>query len=113
MGRRVRYTLPFVAVVFLVCALLATSGSWLIARKVIALLILPVGVVWLALIALALWPGLPKKLRIAFGVLCVVYTMAGSPYIGTALLRTLEAPYLSFENSQQEFDAIVLLGGGT
>ena len=113
MSRAIRYLPPFAIVGILIALLLATSGNWLIARKVIAMLILPAGAIWLVLLGSALWPGLKKWLRFALGGLWLVYTLAGSPYLGVALLRPLEAPFFKAENSEQKFDALVLLGGGT
>lgn len=113
MARFARYSLPFLVVGTLVCLLLATSGSWLIARKVIAMLILPVGGIWLILLGLTFWPGIRKWLRFVLAAIWIVYSLAGSPYLGSALLRPLEAPYFSAEFSQEKFDALVLLGGGT
>ncbi len=104
---------PFVLVGILVVTLLLASGSWLIARKVLAMLILPAGAIWLILLGISFWPKFGKRLRIVFGSLWILYTLAGSPYLGVALLRPLEAPYFEAEDSEQKFDAIVLLGGGT
>ncbi|MEX2579000.1 MAG: YdcF family protein [Verrucomicrobiales bacterium] len=113
MGRVFRFLFPFAVIGLFAVLLLAMSGSWLIARKVIAMLILPTGAIWLALLGLTLWPGLKRWHRIVLGGLWILYTLAGSPYLGVALLQPLEAPFFETENSEQKLDALVLLGGGT
>lgn len=112
-GSRFVRLLPFAAVGVLAVALVATSGSWLIARKVVALMILPAGAVWLALFALVWWPGLRRGVRAMVVAAWLVHSLAGSPYLGSVLLRPLEEPYLAHEELAEELDALVLLGGGT
>lgn len=108
-----RFVPLVVALVLLVSLLLLGSGSLLIARKVVAFLILPAGGIWLMFFGMVFWPGIKKGVRIVFFLIWCLYSFAGSPYAGVALLRTLEKPYYSYEVLAKPLDALVLLGGGT
>lgn len=108
-----KYRLPILAVVVLVILLLLFSGSWLIARKIIALLILPAGAIWLALLGLAFWPKISKGPRVILGLVWILYSLAGSPYAGIAMLRPLESPYYPFADLKEDLDVLVVLGGAT
>lgn len=104
---------PVVFVVSLAVALVALSGDTLIAKKVVAHLVLPAGLLWLAAGAAMAWPGLGRGARLAAAGFWLLYTLAGSPYVGTALLWILEAPYYPDEQPKERLDALVVLGGGT
>lgn len=104
---------PAIFVALLSFALVASSGETLIAKKVIAHLILPAGLLWLAAGAVMVWPGLGRWARLAAFGFWLLYTLAGSSYVGVALLRILEAPYYPHEQPLERLDALVLLGGGT
>lgn len=104
---------PFLLVVSLALALVATSGNALIAKKVVAHLVLPAGLLWLAAGAAMTWPGLGRGARLAAVGFWTLYTLAGSPYLGSALLRILEAPYYPDEQPKERLDVLVVLGGGT
>lgn len=93
--------------------LLWAMPSLLIAKKVIALLILPSGLVWLGLLTLAGWPGLKKTGRCFAILLFLVYTVAGNAWTGAWLLEKLEAPYVAMAHPAEPFDAICVLGGGS
>ncbi|MDF1826306.1 MAG: YdcF family protein [Verrucomicrobiales bacterium] len=105
--------LPFLLVSILVVLLVFTSGSWLIARKVVAMLILPAGALWLIGILAMSWPGIRVRVRWGLFLAWLVYSLAGSPYLGIALLKPLENRFLAFEEIREPLDALVLLGGGT
>jgi len=87
--------------------------SLLIAKKVIGFLVLPSGLVWLGLMALASWPGLPRCGRIFAVLVLCVYTLAGNSWFGGWLLGKLESPYVSMAHPSEPFDAICVLGGGS
>ena len=87
--------------------------SWLIAKKVLGLLLLPPGLLWLALMMLATWPGLRRGGRGLAALALVVYTLAGNPWLGAWLLGRLEAPYAALKPADTKFDAICVLGGGS
>lgn len=104
---------PVWAALVPVVLLVAASGDTLIAKKVVAHLLLPAGLLWLALFVVALRPGLTKAWRIAALVFLAAYSLAGSPYAGVWLQRTLERPYYEFEQPTEKLDLLVVLGGGT
>lgn len=87
--------------------------SMLILKKVIALLILPAGIVWLVLATLAAWPGLKRGPRIAAAALFLIHTVAGNAWTGSWLLGKLEKPYVDLQAPAEPLDAILVLGGGT
>lgn len=98
-----------VCVSFLVWSL----PSPLIAKKVLAYLMLPAGLAWLGLMAIACLPGLKAwGRRLAIAVL-VFYTLAGNAWFGGWLLGKLEFPYVVLSQSPEPFDAICVLGGGS
>lgn len=99
----------------ILCAglMLWSLPSLLIAKKVIALLILPSGLVWLGLLALIGWPGLKKTGRCFTILLFVIYTVAGNAWTGAWLLGKLESPYTAAAHPAGSFDAICVLGGGS
>ncbi len=87
--------------------------SLLILKKVIALLILPAGIVWLGLAILVSWPGLKRGARSLSILLFVTYTLAGNSWTGSWLLGTLEKPYVEIHAPDEPLDALLVLGGGT
>jgi uncharacterized SAM-binding protein YcdF (DUF218 family) len=107
--------LPWLLLPAAVCAalLLWSLPSLLIAKKVIGLLVLPSGLVWLGLMSLAGWPGLHRWARCLAVLVLVVYTVAGNAWTGAWLLARLEAPYLAMARPAEPFDAICVLGGGS
>lgn len=104
---------PVWATLLLIGLLVAASGDALIAKKVIAHLLMPTGFLWVILFVVLIWPGLAKSMRIATLVFFAAYSMAGSPYLGVWLLRILEKPFYAFEQPAEKLDALVVLGGGT
>lgn len=96
-----------------VLLLLASIPSLLIAKKVIGLLVLPSGLVWLGLMALAGWPGLHRWGRCLAAIVLAIYTVAGSAWTGAWLLARLESPYAAMAHPAEPFDAICVLGGGS
>lgn len=107
---RLRPAWPTLALVVL---LVAVSGDPLIAKKVVAHLLMPAGLLWMLLFVALMWPGVAKSTRVATFAFFVAYSMAGSPYLGVWLLRILEKPFYSLEQPAETLDALVVLGGGT
>lgn len=105
--------IPILAVFALAALLVALSGNGIIAKKVIAHLIMPAGFLWLAAFGLIFARGLGKGARAGWIAAWMLYTFAGSPYAGVALLKILEEPYHVHEQPAEKLDALVLLGGGT
>jgi uncharacterized SAM-binding protein YcdF (DUF218 family) len=104
---------PFGAAFALVVLLVIVSGDALIAKKVIAHLLMPAGLLWMVLLLAAMWPGLARTTRVAIFGFFTAYSLAGSPYAGVWLLRTLERPFYELEQPAEPLDALVVLGGGT
>ncbi len=113
MKSRIRRLSPIFAVVALVLVLVLLSKNTLVAKKVVALFLMPAGMIWAALFAGIFRPGISIKLRSAFAMLWLGFGLAGSPYLGNGLLRILEAPFYAFEEVAEPLDAVVVLGGGT
>jgi len=93
--------------------LLAALPSGLIASKIIGLLLMPAGMVWLGLLTLAGWPGLNRWHRVLTVMTLAIYTLAGNAWLGGWLLERLEAPYAARPSPTERFDAVLVLGGGT
>jgi len=104
---------PAWAPLTLVVVLVAVSGDPLIAKKVVAHLLMPAGILWMLLFFALMWPGGAKSTRVAIFAFFAAYSMAGSPYLGVWLLRILEKPFYSLEQPAEAIDALVVLGGGT
>lgn len=100
-------------VLLLVALFLWASPSLLIVKKVIALLMLPAGLVWLLLAALAGWPGLKRSTRALVIAAFVIYTITGNAWTGSCLLDSLERPYAGQIPPAEPLDALLVLGGGT
>ena len=111
--RIVRYFWLLLPALVCVVLLLASIPSLLIAKKVIGLLVLPSGIVWLGLLAIVGWPGLRRSGRAFAALIWVVYTLAGNAWVGTWWLAKLESPYVAMAHPVQPFDAICVLGGGS
>ncbi len=93
--------------------LLWSVPSLLIAKKVIALLVLPSGLIWLGLMAMVGWPGLNRWGRCLAALVLFGYTVAGNAWAGAWLLAGLESPYSAIARPAEPFDAICVLGGGS
>lgn len=113
MKRPLLRLLPFVSVLVLVLSLLIMSGSGLVAKKVLAHLLMPAGLIWLGLLLVVNSPGIPRSQRSFLAFLWIAYTLAGSPYLGNGLLAIQENPFYASETLAEPLDAIVVLGGGT
>lgn len=93
--------------------LLGSIPSGLIVKKIIGLLVLPPGLVWLGLMVLTCWPGLGRVGRVLAAAVLVGYTLAGNVWVGGFLLGKLEAPYAAMANPPERLDALCVLGGGS
>ena len=93
--------------------LLWAMPSLLIAKKVIGLLVLPSGMIWLGLMILVGWPGLGRWGRCLAMLILGAYTVAGNAWVGSFLLGKLESPYAAMAHPAEPFDAICVLGGGS
>lgn len=107
--------MPALLLPAVVCAVLLvwSMPSLLVARKVIALLVLPPGLLWLGLMVLAGWPGLNRRSRGLALLILIGYTLTGNAWLGGWLLGRLEAPYAALAQPAERFDAVCVLGGGS
>lgn len=90
--------------------------NFLYVQKVVALLIMPLGLVWCSLGAGALVARF-KAFHVAalsLGTAFVLLGVAANPWLGRSLLASLEAPYTDSQPLREEpFDAVFVMGGGT
>lgn len=98
-----------------ICAglLLWSIPSLLIAKKVVGLLVLPSGLIWLGMMVMVGWPGLNRKGRCFAALVWVIYTVAGNAWVGAWLLGKLESPYSAMTRAAEPLDAVCVLGGGS
>ena len=98
----------------LIAVVLALSRMGFGEQKVLARLIMPAGLLWLALFAAAVTAlrlGHRRGAAAAFG-LFVAYSIAGSVPLGRALVRRLERA-IPPAPANARFEAVFVLGGGT
>ncbi len=84
-------------------------------RKLIGLCLMPTGLVWLALLAVAWWLGEQGRMRVAVVVwlLFAAFGLAGNSFLGSALVCWLERDFAAINPLQlPPFDAVMVLGGG-
>lgn len=113
MKRLLLRLLPLVSVLVLVLSLLIMSGSGLVAKKVLAHLLMPAGLIWLGLLLMVNSTGIPRTQKSLLAFLWLGYTLAGSPYLGNGLLAIQEGSFYAVETLAEPLDALVVLGGGT
>lgn len=98
-----------------IAAALMLSAS-LAMQKTAGLLVMPAGLLWQLLLLRASWNTRRQGLRAAGldWLVFVAFTLAGSPHLGTAWLKGLEAPYPPVKvEDVQPMRAVFVLGGGT
>jgi uncharacterized SAM-binding protein YcdF (DUF218 family) len=123
--RRVQGTSPFRSVKFwfgvltVICALggmLFGMASDIVVQKLIGMILMPAGLVWLALLigTIILWLHPPRKIAVFSTLIWLGYTLAGNTWLGDALLKTLQEqiPPVDIQRTPT-FDAVFILGGGT
>lgn len=107
------WLVPVVAVVALV-ALVATD---LYLQKVVSHLLLPVGLLWSALIVLTAMALVARRWRdgAVLGGLLLLFTLSGNVWFGTWLVGRLEREVLPAKRVADLplFDAVFVLGGGS
>ena len=105
------WAIPLVALIGIIC----WWPTWFAFQKTIGLLLMPAGVLWLALIVVR-WVMRDERrpaVRI-LGVLIGLYTVAGNVVVGGILLRLLEAPYAGQDPlAFAPVEAVLVLGGGS
>ena len=106
------------ALTALVCAAAAawTAPAPIVLGKVVALLVMPVGLIWLGAIALTAHLARRGQRReaIALGVLTALLTLAGNRPLSEAAFAWLEEDYADVDVfAGRPLDAVIVLGGGT
>jgi uncharacterized SAM-binding protein YcdF (DUF218 family) len=110
--RRLRLALGLVAAGLAVAACLLEPFE---ARKLAGLALMPVGLVWLGLAALALasWRQRRRGTATAAAVLWLLLGLAGNGHVAAALVGRLEAGYApAHPLASGPFDVALVLGGG-
>ncbi|MGF1510593.1 MAG: YdcF family protein [Myxococcota bacterium] len=100
---------------FLALGVYALPRGYLLG-KVIAHLLMPAGLLWLALTMVVIWSkrAAPPLLALTTAVVWAAYTAAGCPAVGQLGIRVLESEARSIDPFETPpFDAVVVLGGGT
>ena len=110
--RRLPVITPLVCMTL--AAITAPHGSLLV--KSIGSLLMPIGLIWMALVALAVgawWRDRPRLLAI-FAALALALTLAGSDLLSAWLGGAVEAEHAwARPLASEPFDAVIVLGGGT
>jgi len=112
-GRKAWWTVS-VAAALLVVALAFVPGNYAL-RHVVAECLMPAGLAWigLAALAVALWRHRQLRLALAATALWLLYSLAGSAFVGDWMLASLERRYVGIDPlAQARFDAVLVLGGG-
>ena len=113
--RKFRPYLPAVlAPVCIVLLLVLFSGSVFFAKKSIGLLLMPLGLLWLSLIAAVCLPGISRPARFCLIGILLMFSLAGNLFVSGALLRHLQGPYEQYaDGPNRVLDAVLVLGAGT
>lgn len=85
-------------------------------RKILGLLVMPIGLIWLGLLTATwlCWRRGQRRLGIGMTVLSLFYTVVGNPHTGFALMASLERQIHPVDIATLEpFDAVCVLGGGS
>lgn len=89
------------------------SAALLFLTKFATWLVLPFSLAGLALVAVALWPGVPRRPRILCAVALALLWGGGCRFVSEGLARSLESRVAPLAGPEvTHADAIVVLGGG-
>jgi len=102
-------------------ALMFVAGTWwalgrMVAEKLVTVLAMPTGLVWLLLLVSVLAANRAgrRDLMLAAAIPWTLLTLLGNGMVAEALAQSLEQPYRQIQPLQSEpFDSIIVLGGGT
>ena len=89
--------------------------SWIDWSKFFALLVMPVGLIWSALLLMAARALWRRRRRAALGLLVLWGALgaAGNPYLGQMMIVSLQEDYRAIDPLREgPFDAVLVLGGG-
>lgn len=83
-------------------------------QKAVALLAMPLGLVWLLLLALVLWSWRLRRpgFSLALSLVWILLGLAGNPWLGHRLMARLERQ-VPAPDPRLSFEAVCVLGGGT
>ena len=88
----------------------------LLLQKTMGMLVMPMGLLWLAMLGLAFWSWRLRRpaFATALSLLWVMFTLAGNPWMGRCLVGRLEQK-VETRNLDKEsvLDAVFVLGGGS
>ena len=105
--------LPLLPLVGIALLVLLAWDSPILLKKVLGLLVMPVGILWILLAIVACAPRWTSMERLGWILLWGMYTLMGNPMVGSWMSNQLEKPYLTYAEPTEAFDAICVLGGGT
>ena len=109
------FALGWVGVAALLALAAAFSPGTYELRKFVSCCLMPTGLVWLGMFALALALRRARQPRFAAAAftLWLAYTLAGNVWLGDAMIGWLQRPYETAGVAATEpFDAVLVLGGG-
>jgi len=98
-----------------VAGALVHAPSAHVLRKTIALLLMPLGLIWLAVVVSAAVAFETRRRRLAagLGLLALALGVAGNPLVGRWLIHGLEGPFEHIDPMQRgPYEAVFVLGGG-
>ena len=82
--------------------------------KFLGMLAMPTGLIWLGLLGATLWAWRRQRgLGLFLAALTVLFTLAGNPQVGHALMGRLERQVPAFSGQDAPLEALFVLGGGT
>jgi uncharacterized SAM-binding protein YcdF (DUF218 family) len=104
-----------------VSGLMLVAGTWwalgrMVAEKLLTVLAMPIGILWLLLLVSVLATGRAgrRDLMLAAAIPWTILTLLGNGMVAEALVQSLEQPYRQIQPLQSEpFESIIVLGGGT
>ena len=110
--RRLAWLLPAVALAVMA---VSAAGDREI-QKVLGILLMPVGLLWLGLLAWTIAAALGRHFRLAvgLGLAAAALTVSGNCWVGGALIDLLERQVPKVDpDAGAPFEAVFVLGGGT
>jgi len=85
-------------------------------QKVLAFLVMPMGLLWLLLLGLTLWSWRLKRraFTAALGLTWILYSLAGNPQLGRRMIARLEGEHQKAPlEKDSALEALFVLGGGS
>jgi uncharacterized SAM-binding protein YcdF (DUF218 family) len=116
LSRTRSWWLMLCGLILAVAAIASLVRSDVIYPKMIALMLMPVGLLWLLLIgiAIAAWRARRTALALALSAAVLADTVAGNVLVGTWMIARLEQGVPACDLATvARFDAVCVLGGGT